>query len=210
MKTRALRGLRSCIFRESFEGLQTPIRRYSLNRSGRQIERRAVYPWRAQTRKARVHCTRMLRSHRPSTFGAEGQRRRTILLTLFSSMSWRCTGFSLGTIFCQPITGTLGKSTNRLHCAISLFKTGMRRLLLREEWLRAKQRKQQGLGRIETRRVYEDLRRVKPSYHGHYINLVYCDSAYTEDSGFSFSPVQQFGHAMALRAAESRLHHYRG
>jgi hypothetical protein len=102
-------------------------------------------------------------------------------------------GFSLGTtIFCQPITGTLGKSTNRLHCAIWLFKTGMRRLLLREEWLRAKQRKQQGLGRIETRRVYEDLRRVKPSYHGHYVNLVYCDSAYTEDSGFSFSPVQQF------------------
>jgi hypothetical protein len=42
------------------------------------------------------------------------------------------------------------------------------------------------------------------------INLVYCDSAYTEDSGFPFSPVQQFGHAMALRAAESRLHHYRG
>jgi hypothetical protein len=50
-------------------------------------------------------------------------------------------GFSLGTIFCQPITGTLGKSTNRLHCAIWLFKTGMRRLLLREEWLRAKQGK---------------------------------------------------------------------
>jgi hypothetical protein len=24
------------------------------------------------------------------------------------------------------------------------------------------------------------------------LNLVYCDSAYTEDSGFSFSPVQQF------------------
>ena len=63
---------------------------------------------------------------------------------------------------------------------------------------------------IETRRVYEDLRRVKPSYHGRYVNLVYCDSAYTEDSGFSFSSVQQFGHAMALRAAESRLHHYRG
>jgi hypothetical protein len=55
-----------------------------------------------------------------------------------------------------------------------------------------KTRKQQGLGRIETRRVYEDLRHVKPLYHGCYVNLVYCGSAYTEDFGFSYSPVQQF------------------
>src|SRR5712664_591887 len=49
-------------------------------------------------------------------------------------------------IFCEPITGTLRKSTNRLFCAIRLLKTGIRRFLLREEWLRAKQRKQQHSG----------------------------------------------------------------
>src|SRR6266576_1900388 len=64
--------------------------------------------------------------------GIQVQKRATFL--------WRN---DVNGIFCQPITSTLRKSTNRLLCAIRLFKAGMRRLLLREEWLRAKQRKQQ-------------------------------------------------------------------
>src|SRR5437016_13151563 len=37
-------------------------------------------------------------------------------------------------IFREPITGTPRKSANRLFCPIRLFKTGMRRFLLREKW----------------------------------------------------------------------------